>query len=57
MNKFPLIDFRWTQAVEHSRITAQEQARSRLGGLKKNIALIQKIHADGVTSQFRNFLY
>ncbi len=48
MNKISLIKFSWVQAVEHSRITAQEQARSRLGGLKKNIALIQKIHAEGV---------
>jgi len=44
----------WTVAIELSKATAQQQARSRDGGLKKNIALIEKIHAEGGVSKLQD---
>jgi len=35
-------------AIEASKETALQQTRSRLGGLKKNIAVLEKVYKEGV---------
>jgi hypothetical protein len=43
-----VIIYRWKNAIEMSIETYKQQRRSRLGGLKKNIALVDKIFTEGV---------